>query len=263
MKTVRIAGTPLELLPPESESVEDWAISSENCLQRFIDKTAYSIGAVLGDGCMRYVPNKNGSWYSVEVSGMDEEVIKRFQYEMYITFGKTYSIMTRNLQSGTKFYIIRTSSKHIHHYFYNLTSGKTEVPIEIVRSDDNVKKAFVAGLMDTDGTVKLTETWNGTKTNKNPRWQLGFANTELKIVESLASILTSMKVKVGTIQVTERGGYRTIYNIHPSIRNFIDAGFYFQAQRKQQRLNDYLLHTVGSETMHTASVTSDDDIVRA
>lgn len=266
METVRIAGTPLEPLLPESESVEDWAISSENYLnlQRFIDKTAYSIGAILGDGCMRYVPSYgNGSWYSVELSGMDREIADRFQYEIYSTFGRTYTIYTKKLNSGIDYYIIRTSSKHIHHYFYNLTNGRTEIPAEVIRGSDVTKRNCVAGLMDTDGTVKLNETWNGSKTNKNPRWQLGFANTEIKIVESLASLLTSMNVKVGGIKTTKRGSYRTIYNIYPNIRSFIDAGFYFTAQRKQKRLVDYLSHVVGSETMHTAPVTSGDDIVQA
>lgn len=266
MKTARIAGTPLELLSPQSESTEDWAISSESylILQRFIDKTAYSIGAILGDGHMRYIPSYgNGSWYSVELSCMDIEIIKRFQYEIHSAFGKTYAIYTKILKSGTKLYTIRTSSKHIHHFFYNLTNGKTEVPMEIVRGSGLIKKSFVAGLMDTDGTVKFNETWNGTKSKKNPRWQLGFANTEPKIIESLASILTSMGVRVGSMKTTKRGSYRTIYNINPNIRSFIDAGFYFQAQRKQKRLNDYLNHVVGSETMHAASLTKDDDIVQA
>lgn len=246
--------------------MKDWTISSERYLnlKRFIDKTAYSIGAILGDGHMRYIPSYgNGSWYSVELAGMDVEVINRFQYEMRSTFGKSYNIHTKVLKSGTRFYTMRTSSKHIHHYFYSLTNGRTEIPIEIIGSDEYVKKSFVAGLMDTDGTVKLTETWNGSKTNKNPRWQLGFANTEIKIVESLASLLTSMNVRVGKMQINHRGSYRTIYNIHPNIRDFIDAGFYFSAKRKQQRLNDYLVHVFGSETMYAASVTSDDDIVRS
>ena len=264
IETVRIAGTSLEPLLPESENVEDWTISSENLLQRYIDKTAYTIGAILGDGHMRYVPSYgNGSYYLTEVAGMDEEIIKRVQYEWYITFGKSYKIQFRKLDSGIDFFTIRASSGHIHHYFYNLTNGRTEIPIEIIRSNVDIKKSFVAGLMDTDGTVKLTETWNGSRTKKNPRWQLGFVNTELKIVESLASLLTSMGVRVGKMNTYVRGGYRTSYGIFPNIRDFIDLGFYFQVQRKQQRLNDYLLHVVGSETMYTASVTSDEDIVQA
>jgi len=264
MKTVRIAGTLLELSFPRRKSMKDWAISSEKYLDMLISKLAYSVGAVLGDGHMRYIPGYgNGSWYQVELAGMDIEIIKRFLYEIYRAFGKSYSILNKTLKSGVKFYIARTSSKHIHDFFWLLTHGKREIPIEIIRSDDETKRNFIAGLFDTDGTVKLTESWNGSKTKKNPRWQLGFSNTERQIVESLASILISMKVKVGKINTYPRGSYRTIYAIHPNIKSFIDAGLYFQASRKQNRLNDYLSHVLGSETMHTASVTTDDDIVRA
>ncbi len=264
MKTVRIAGTSLEPLSPESESIKDWIISSENSLQDKVEKTAYSIGAILGDGSMRYVPSYgNGSWFTVELAGMDIEIIERFQMEIASAFGKVYPIHTKKLDSGIDFYTIRTSTGAIHHYFWGITCGKQEIPSDIFRSSDDVKRSLVAGLMDTDGTVKLNETWNGSRTDKNPRWQLGFANTKLEIVESLAALLNSMGVKVGSIQTTKRGSYRTIYNIHPNIRSFIDAGFYFQAKRKQQRLNDYLLHVVGSETMYTAPVTSGEDIVRA
>lgn len=263
-QTVRIAGTPLELSFPRRKNMKDLAISSENYLDVLVSKSAYSIGAVLGDGHMRFIPNYgNGSWYQVELSGMDIEIIERFKNEVFNIFSREYSIFTKTLKSGTKFYTIRTSTKIIHDFFWSITLGKREIPVEIVRSNEKTKRDFVAGLFDTDGTVKFTETWNGSKNAKNPRWQLGFSNTILNIVESLASILASMKVKVGNIQTYERGGYRTIYAIHPNIRSFIDAGFYFHCKRKQQRLIDYLNHVVGSETMYTAPLTQGEDIVQA
>jgi len=244
--------------------MKDSAISSEKHLNEIISRTAYSIGAVLGDGCMRYIPSYgNGSWYTVEISGMDIEVLERFSKEIENVFGVTYPIMSRFLKSGIEFYTVRTSRKVIYDYFDAFTHDKEEVPIEIIRSSDEVKRAFIAGLFDTDGTVKYTETWNGTRTKKNPRWQLGFSNTKLRLVESAASILVSMGVRVGKINTYQRGGYRTIYAIHPNLRNFIEARFYFQASRKQRRLEDYLYHVLGSETMHAASLTKDDDIVRA
>lgn len=263
MQTARIAGTPLELSSPRRKSMKDSAISSENYVNDMISMTAYSIGAILGDGHMRYIVTKKSSWYTVELSGMDIEVLERFISEIENLFSVTYSIMSRTLKSGVEFYTVRTSRKIIYDYFHAFTHDKESVPIEIIRADDSIKKSFVAGLFDTDGTVKFTETWNGTKTKKNPRWQLGFSNTKLGIVESLASILASMKVRVGKIHMYQKGGYRTIYTIHPNLRDFIDAGFYFQSRRKHQRLIDYACHVVGSETMYAASLTKDDDIVQA
>jgi len=267
MKIARIAGTPLEPSSPRRKSMKDSAISSENydeLINTLIAKTAYSIGAILGDGHMRFVPSYgNGSWYLVEVAGMDREVPERFLSEVRDVFHKDYHIIERTLNSGTKMYYGRTYQKTIYDYFHAFTHDKTEVPMEIVRGSDEVKRDFIAGLFDTDGTVKYTETWNGTRTKKNPRWQLGFSNTKLGLVGSVASILASMNVKVGKIHVYERGGYRTIYTIHPNLRTFIDAGFYFQIKRKQDRLLSYLAHVVGSETMYATSLTKDEDIVQA
>lgn len=239
--------------------MEDWTISSESYMMNLVNKTAYSIGAILGDGHMRYIPSYgNGSWYSTELASMDIEIMNRFLYELHSAFGKKYAMFTKILKSNTLFYTVRASSKHIYKFFWYSTSGKQEIPLEIFQSDDSTKRNLVAGLFDTDGTVKFTHSDKGI-----PRWQLGFANTKLAIVESLASLLSSFNVRVGSVQLTKRGSYRTIYGIHPNIRDFIDAGFYFQASRKQNRLVDYLSHVSGSETMYTASLTKDEDIVQA
>lgn len=256
MKTVRIAGIPLEPLSPRSESIEDWVISSESYLNSLITKTAYSIGAILGDGYMTLFPQ-----CCTELAGMDVEVLDRFIHEIGEAFGEICSVHTKKLPSGVRFHAARTSSRLVHNFFWSLTSGKTEIPMEVIRGGSGMKCNLLAGLFDTDGTVKLTETWNGSRTKKNPRWQLGFSNTKRPLIESVAAILHSLNVKVGKIHTYHRNSYRTIYAIHPNTRSFIDAGCYFHADRKQKRLSDYLSRVVGSETMHTAPVTSGEDIV--
>lgn len=231
-------------------------------MDELIMNTAYSIGAILGDGHMRFVPGPNGNHWQVELAGMDLEIIERFLDEVNKVFGKSYGWFSRKLKSGIDFYYARTYSKIVYDYFHTLTKCRTEVPIEIPRGSDQVRRDFLAGLFDTDGTVKLTETWNGSRTKKNPRWQLGFSNTKICIVESAAAILQSLGVRVGKIHTYHRNSYRTIYSIHPNIRTFLASGCYFTASRKQDRLNMYLAHVVGSETMHTAPMTMGEDIVR-
>ncbi len=51
--------------------------------------------------------------------------------------------------------------------------------------------------------------------------------------------------------------------MQPNIRDFIDNKFYFQANRKQKRLEAYLNHVLGSETMYVAPSTKGEDIVRS
>lgn len=243
---------------------KQWTISSEKYLERLIELTAYSIGAILGDGHMRFIPSYgNGSWYVTEVASMDREISLRVANEFNGAFGTGYKPIQKRLPNGSTLFIARASKKIIYDFFDALTNKKQGAPIEIVRGSKQMKLDFLAGIFDTDGTVKFTEAWNGSRTKKNPRWQMGFSNTIPQMVEDTAAILHSLGVKVGSISTYKRsGGYRTVYAIHPNIRSFMDAGCYFYVVRKQRRLNDYLSHVLGSETMYVAPVTSGEDIVQ-
>lgn len=270
MKTARIAGTPLELSLPESENMEDWAISSGNTVdlnlvEEGLSLVAYSIGAFMGDGYSRYnaMPLGKGSWYTTGVECMDRDIIERVQREFYIVSGKEYSIQTRLLKTGTRMYFVRAASKTVFDFYNWFTTVKQLVPDEFFRAADEAKRDFIAGLFDTDGSVKVTETWNGNRTAKNPRWQLGFSSTVKAVAEGVASLLRLLGVKPGSIKETARGPYRTIYTMQPNMRSFIDSGCYFHCGRKAKRIQDYLNHVVSSEAMYAASVITDEDMVQA
>lgn len=240
---------------------EQWTISSEKYFERLIETVAYSIGAILGDGHMRYNP-KPGC-FTVEVATMDREIPLRVSSELSDAFGVEGHLIHKRLPNNRTLYIVRTYRKIIYDFFWAITKEKLGVPVEIVRGSRQVKLDFLAGIFDTDGTVKVTESWNGSRTKKNPRWQMGFSNSVPQLVGDVAAILHGIGVKVGSLNIAKQsGGHRTMYAIHPNIRSFIDAGCYFYSVRKQQRLNDYLSHVLGSETMYTAPVTSGDDIVQ-
>jgi DNA-binding transcriptional regulator WhiA len=233
-------------------------------LDKIIKQTAYSIGAFMGDGYSQFYVDKRGysCWYT-ELSCMDIEIVNRFAMEINSTFGTKYKIMNRILNSSTVLYTIRASRKTIFDFFNSITGNKHSLPIEIIRGELQTKLDFLAGIFDTDGTVKVTESWNGNKTAKNPRWQIGFSSNIPELVEDIAALLNSIGVSVGRISSYKKASYKTMYSIHPNIRSFIEAGCYFEASRKQNRLRDYLSHVLSSETMYTASVTTEDDIVRA
>jgi len=213
----------------------------------FVKCCSYSIGALIGDGYMSYIYNPNGNYYRTEISALDPEMPLRFMYEVNAMFSDNKQI-TQVIMKNKSGRIIRYSREDIFKTFYYSTNGRNEVPIWIARGDRQTKINFIAGIFDAEGSVKFTETWNGTKTKKNPRWQLGFANTKLNIVESVQAILQSLGVITGGITTYKKRGCLTMYSIHPNIRSFIDAGCYFQICRKQERLINYLNHVTGSET---------------
>jgi len=194
----------------------------------------------------------------VEVTTMDKEIVDRYLSEVNIFFKTNYRAMTKTLKSGTLMYTGRTSKGDIYKFFHSITNNKFNVPIEAFRSRTKTKLDFIAGLFDTDGSVARSEDHRG-----NPRWQLKFSGNKLGLVEEVASLLRSLNIRVGEIGQYKKQEYATMYSIQPNIKDFIDCGGYFQSQRKQQRLYDYLNHVLGSETMYTTSLTKDDDIVHA
>ncbi len=226
-------------------------------MEDVIRPLAYSIGAFLGDGSARFVPGYgNGSWYVVEVSTMDPEVPHRVAEEVNRFFGTNYKPFKRVLSSGTDFYIFRSSRAAIHHFFVNITSHRLRIPDELFSCDKDIMRDFIAGILDTDGSIAKSKIPSGY------RYQLKFSNTEKPIVEGVASILQKLGVKVGKVGVEQRGGYKTMYSIQPNIRSFFEAGCYFYVSRKLRRLSEYFDTVLASETMHTTPITIGEDIVR-
>lgn len=218
----------------------------------FISCCSYSIGALLGDGYMTYIYNPNGNYYITELRSLDYEMPLRFMKEVNSMFLDSKQI-TQVMMGGKSGRLIRYCRSDIFKTFYYSTNGKSEVPIWVTRSDKQSKVNFIAGIFDAEGSVKFTETWNGTKTKKNPRWQLGFSNSKLNIVESVQAILQSLGVITGAITTYKKKGCLTIYSIYPNIKSFINVGCYFEIHRKQDRLIDYLDHVTGSETKRSTS----------
>jgi len=246
--------------------MKDWKISSENTvIDEIINYTAYSIGAFMGDGYSRFnvMPQGKGSWYTTEVSCMDLDIIERVQKEFFILSGTKYAITNRIMSSKTILFTIRASKKIVFDFYNCITVYKREVPQEIFSLSDKIKRDFLAGIFDTDGTVKKTKTSNSSMVSNNPRWQLGFSTTIRQVVEEVASLLRLLDVKPGNISEYTKGPYKTVYALHPNIRSFIDSGCYFHCKRKSNRIQDYLNHVVGSETMYAAPLTKGDDIVQA
>jgi hypothetical protein len=74
--------------------------------------------------------------------------------------------------------------------------------------------------------------------------------------------MRSLGVKVGRLGQYEKGQYMSMYGISPNIRSFVDAGLYFSSSRKASKLQEYKIHVLGSETLHAASTTIDEDKVQ-
>lgn len=220
----------------------DWTISRENAKQWDL---AYAFGAFQGDGFLGYSYAGNGGWYTTGIGCMDLEIVLRFHDQICSVFGRDYAINTYLTKNGTKMYVCRASCAEVCAMFGINTDFKKKVPDSIIQAPIQVVREYIAGLFDTDGTV--AHCINNKETG-GKRFQLKLGLTEQRVVESVATLLHKHGVKVGVIGQEKKGSYRTIYRIQPSLRSFIDAGFYFRCKRKEKRVIEYL--GIASETLH-------------
>jgi hypothetical protein len=235
------------------------------------DKLAYSVGFFLGDGCLHsgaFVSSNNGKTYyhnDVIFVCSDLEPIRRVQDQIAEAFGKKYNMQTRTLPSGTLHYTMAAHRREIFDFFSVNTAMRFEVPAYYFSASRDVKLELCRGLMDTDGfSAEFVDTSIDKRTGKRgaiKRWQVGFSNGKLPIVQGFASIMQSVGVKMGKISTQRKAGYREVYNVNPNPRSFHEAGMFFYASRKQAKFDRYVAHVLGSETLRTAPVTSGEDIV--
>lgn len=234
------------------------AISSEKYHEQ-LSQTAYSVGFILGDGCFHHASelHENGKRYSrrsIQIAKQDRDAVERVRDEIDAVFGIKYSVFERKPIAGLPIYHLRAARNDVFDFFAINTYYKAHIPEFYFSASADIKRDFIAGLMDSDGYIMHHQL--------NSQWQLGFAMTKREIVAGAANIMRSLGVKVGKLGEYEKGQNRSMYGINPNIRSFIEAGCYFHAKRKSNRLKAYMSHVLGSETLHAASVPSDEDKVQ-
>jgi hypothetical protein len=250
------------LIPKEGKYQWICRPSAAKSIMNNFHSLAYSVGFILGDGCFHHASelHENGKRYSrrsIQIAKQDRDVIERVRDEIDSAFGINYAVFERRPSSGTSIYHLRAARSDVFDFFAINTCYKAQIPDFYFSAPDDIKRNLIAGLMDSDGYIQQSPN------QKNyTQWQLGFAMTKREIVAGAANIMRSLGVKVGKLGEYEKGQYRSMYCINPNIRSFIDSGFYFHGSRKMNRVKAYMNHVLGSETLHAASATSDEDKVQ-
>jgi len=109
----------------------------------------YTLGVFLGDGCSIYKEYKK---QKLKLTSMNEEIINEVS--------KFYPIMRVGLKKGDKakayFFSLKCKlNKQIEKYgLKGKKSGEKFIPREALLSDSEYRKKLLAGLIDTDGTLK-------------------------------------------------------------------------------------------------------------
>jgi len=218
----------------EKDMNEQSAISRED-QELFWSKLAYFFGAWLGDGW--YSWNPYNRVYSVGIKCMDHEIISKcfLDVSMCITDLKPHRYQ-ETTEKGTVLDKLIWYNQKFTGFVVMATAAKTKIPDFIWEADKQTKLNFLAGLMDTDGTILK-------QANKDCRdgffYRLSFSGTK-GFVTQFPDLLRILRIKTIGKQVEEHinpnHARRLIVSI--SLPSAIQAGFKFYCRRKQDRLDD-------------------------
>jgi len=150
---------------------------------------SYLIGSLLGDGCL-YV-GKNS--YQFSITSEDYDFCEKCQIIVNNLFCKKGRIKTVLRGNKISYYQLVICSKDIVYFLKEITKDKTIIPYFIYKND-NFKKSFVQGIMDSDGWI--------TKVNASDgyiRYRVGFKNIS-NWTNKFKDILEALDIKTGKMR---------------------------------------------------------------
>jgi intein-encoded DNA endonuclease-like protein len=204
-------------------------------------KQAYLIGAYLGDGSISFVPQHGNYFFAL--NAIDKEFVLKVADCLHEYFGKEPSVFLDKLGGGWQKRNTQPLWKTVVYgkskcqYLRDITHDKRVIPQCIFTANKKIQKAFIAGVMDSEGYVGKHYNQKLDRT----QYLMGIASTDVWL-EDFIELLTKHGVKVGKrykekqIQPWHKPKFR--YKINTM--SWIKSGCYFTIDRKNQRLNDYL-----------------------
>ena len=215
--------------------IEQSAISRKDNSEFPWSVLAYFFGAWLGDGWYSWNPYKR--IYSIGIKCMDSEIVSRCRNDSLECITDLNPHMSTEMTpKGTKLYKTMWYNKTFTGFVIMTTAAKTMIPEFIWEADKQTKLTFLAGLMDTDGSILKQK---NESCRDNFFYRTTFSGTK-GFVWQIPDLLRMLNIKLIGNQLEEhlnpRHAKRLIISI--SLPSLIDSGFRFTCYRKQERLND-------------------------
>lgn len=135
---------------------------------------SYLIGVYVGDGSI----TKTGYNYAIRLSAKDKEFVEKF--------AKTLAIV--NKKEGGEQYAIRKTNRGL----FDTTGTSKELYFFIKNKEyyeviQTYPHEFIEGFFDSEGTVTKSKKWN--------TWHIGFANTDLPLLELVQWMLYNFGIE--------------------------------------------------------------------
>lgn len=222
-----------------------------------MNELAYSIGFFLGDGTVGASVWQGKTMLRVRWFTDDREPLDRIADELEKVFGRRYAVaVDKSKHVKVPYHRLQATCREIYDFFLSNTEARNRVPPELFDAPEQARRDLLAGMLDSDGYVSVIQRKD--RPVGRMRCQVGFTNSNRRLVEEFTSIAVSLGVKCGQICESHptRKDWRTMYTVHPNILSMLAAGLYFQVARKQSKFNECVRLLQASETRYTPPDTS-------
>lgn len=229
------------------------SISSENLNKEI----AYLLGVYITDGSItsRLKPTPNCT-FQLQVIDKDFaeltlKCLKKILPECKGNVNKTYFKPSGFCKKSIYKYCIGVGFTKWKDFFINQTGNKHHIPSIIWDAPLQIKKWFIAGVMDGDGHIAIA-----TKGRKNPRFSIGIGGVEEGWIWEFKQFIEKLGIHTNKPEIIP-AGYRNhtipFVNIKFNVRDYIASGFFFTIGRKQEKLKKaiFILNNIVKERSTT------------
>lgn len=194
----------------------------------------YLLGVYLGDGSVdriRTSRSKIEPSYYFKLGSIDKDFVEYVRDMCTLAITSNVPEIRITNEHEKPVYRFSLGCADFCRWLLSICKDKTEIPAIIPRENSFLTKAFLEGIIDSEGYVSY---------QKNNDWLMsGFAVTSPWAFE-VAKLLTFQGVKVGkcTHYKTKKG--TPVYSYRFNIKSYYGAGLRFHLARKHDRVLHYL-----------------------
>ena len=200
--------------------------------QNLNKQLSYLLGVYLSDGCVaKHKERKDWRRFSMECidkdfAGKTQDCINHLTGEKKTIVEYIYPKFPKRI-----FYRASSSNQNLCFWLEEKTELKTRIPIRIFESEIELKREFLAGLLDGDGWVSKRKDRNAVS--------IGFAIKDNWIWQ-VRYLLQKLGVETSDIKImNQKSGHPVNFFIIKS-KSFIKNKLYFSIKRKQERIQNFI-----------------------
>jgi hypothetical protein len=149
---------------------------------------------------------------------IDEEFAQRVQEAIGNLTGQLHNTIFVRETPAREYYKAYSGNQELCEWLQRVTCDKRIIPDVMVDAMPVLKKEFIAGLMDGDGWICVSE-----KDSRATQFHLGYACTD-PWIHDMVDMLNGLGVTTGKVIRQNNGGVRPLYRFELNKRDFVKQG---------------------------------------